>query len=65
MSREDDARRALDRLDREREKFFHGVPDVASDDGDPSEKLGKRIASILRYVMLFGLVVYFAVTLMT
>jgi hypothetical protein len=65
MSPEDEARRALERLERERDKFFHGSAAPVDDDNDPAENLGKRIASILRYAMLFGLIVYFAATFLT
>ena len=48
MSREDDAKRDLARIEREREKllFDSGTSD---DDNDPVVKLGKRIARVLGF----------------
>ncbi|MFO1120772.1 MAG: hypothetical protein U1F47_00380 [Hyphomicrobiales bacterium] len=53
----DDPRRDLDRLEREREKLFHGSPSADNDDG-PYERLGKRIARILSLVMVAAALVY-------
>ena len=60
MSREDEARRDLERLEREREKLFHATPPSTGDDddNDPHVRLGKRIARILGPVILLGLLVY-------
>ncbi len=53
----EESRRSLDRLEREREKLFHGTPSAANDD-DPIERLGRRIARILGPLILAGLVLY-------
>ena len=61
ISREDEARRDLDRMEREREKLFHGTP-TANDDNDPIEILGRRIARVLGPLIAVGLVVYLIAT---
>lgn len=58
MSPEEEARRDLERLEREREKLFHGTPSAANDDDDPMEILGKRIARILGPAIAAGLLFY-------
>ena len=58
MSPEEEARRDLERLEREREKLFHGPPSAANDDDDPMEILGKRIARILGPAIAAGLLLY-------
>ena len=58
MSPEEEARRDLERLEREREKLFHGTPSAANDDDDPIEILGKRIARILGPAIAAGLLLY-------
>jgi hypothetical protein len=65
MSREDDARRDLERIEREREKLFHGTPDDGNDDNDPVVILGKRIARILGPVIAAALIVYLFDTYLT
>jgi len=62
MSREEQARRDLARLEAEREKLFHGTPSAANDDHDPMEVLGRRIARILGPVMAGLLLVYLLVS---
>lgn len=61
MTREDDARRDLDRLEREREKLFHGTPAEGGED-DPIEVLGRRIARILGPALGAGLLFYLLLT---
>jgi hypothetical protein len=61
MSREDEARRDLARMERERENLFHGTP-AANDDNDPIEILGRRIARVLGPLIAVGLVVYLIAT---
>ena len=58
MSREDDARRDLARIEREREKLFHATPSSDDDANDPVVKLGKRIARILGPLVAAGLILY-------
>jgi hypothetical protein len=58
VSPEEEARRDLERLEREREKLFHGTPSAANDDDDPIEILGKRIARILGPAIAAGLLLY-------
>jgi hypothetical protein len=65
MSREDEARRDLERMEREREKLFHATPGTSDDDDDPVVKLGKRIAHTLGPLIAIGLVVYLFATYMT
>jgi len=65
MSREDEARRDLDRVEREREKLFYGAPGADSPDDDPIERLGKRIARILGPLLAFALAVYLYATYLT
>ena len=57
MNREEEARRALNRLDTESEKML-GVrlPDQPTD--DPIEILGKRIARIISVFLAAGLMFY-------
>jgi hypothetical protein len=54
-SREDQARRDLARIEREREKLFHDHPGAANDDNDPIEVLGKRIAHHLSLRDIYSL----------
>lgn len=70
MSREDDARqdqarRDLERIEREREKLFHGTPDAGNDDNDPVVRLGKRIARILGPIIAAALILYLFATYLT
>lgn len=58
MSREDEARRDLERIEREREKLFHGPAALDDDANDPVVKLGKRIARILGPLLAIGLILY-------
>ena len=64
MSREDDAKRDLARIEREREKllFDSGTSD---DDNDPVVKLGKRIARALGFLLAIALLVYLFATYLT
>lgn len=64
-ARREQARRDLDRLEREREKLFHGTPAADNDDNDPVEILGKRIARILGPVIAAALIVYLFATYLT
>ncbi len=64
-SREDEARRDLARIEREREKLLHSMPEAANDDNDPMEILGKRIARILGPLLAVGLILYLYATYMT
>ena len=57
MTPDEQARRDLARLEREREKLFHSGPAPAPDN-DPMEILGRRIARILGPVMAAALLVY-------
>ena len=61
MSREDNARRDLERIEREREKLFHATP-AANDGNDPMEILGRRIARVLGPLAALGLVLYLFAT---
>jgi len=65
MSRKDDARRDLQRVEREREKLFHGTPEADNDDNDPVVILGKRIARILGPVIATTLIIYLFATYLT
>ena len=63
MSREDDAKRDLARLEAEREKLLHpSSPAPSADDNDPMEILGKRIARILGPIIAAGLLLYLLAT---
>lgn len=64
-SREDQARRDLERVEREREKLFHSMPAAANDDNDPMEVLGRRLARIIGPLLGLGLVIYLYATYMT
>ena len=64
-SREDHARRDLDRIEREREKLFHGGAHGRRDENDPMEILGRRIARILGPLLAAGLLLYLLATYMT
>lgn len=59
---EERARRDLERIEAEREKLFHGSPAPASDDDDPIEKLGRRIARILGPLLAAGMLLYLLMT---
>ena len=65
MSREDDARRDLERLEREREKLLHGSAPSPDDENDPIERLGRRIAGILGPLIAVALVIYLFATYLT
>jgi hypothetical protein len=54
---EDEARRALNRLEAESEKLLGGAQDNRAED-DRMEILGKRIARILSYGLAAGLLYY-------
>lgn len=62
MSREDEAKRDLDRMEREREKLFHPSEPLPGDENDPMVILGKRIARILGPLMAAGLLLYLLTT---
>ncbi len=63
MSREEDAKRDLARLEAEREKLFHpSSPAPSSGDDDPMEVLGKRIARVLGPLVAAGLLLYLLAT---
>lgn len=61
-SREEQARRDLARLEREREKLFHGSRAPDDDDNDPVVIFGKRVARILGPLIAAGLIVYLLAT---
>lgn len=61
-SREEQARRDLARLEREREKLFHGSSSSDDDDNDPVVIFGKRVARILGPLIAAGLIVYLLAT---
>lgn len=56
--REEEARRALKRLDEQAEKILGAQPAEDPVDNDRIEILGKRIARILSMIILVGLIVY-------
>jgi hypothetical protein len=55
--REEEARKALKRLDEQAEKIL-GAPPAETPETDKIEILGKRIARILSMIMFVGLVIY-------
>jgi len=55
--REEEARKALRRLDEQAEKIL-GAPPAETPETDKIEILGKRIARILSMIMFVGLVIY-------
>jgi hypothetical protein len=63
MSREDEARRALERMENEAEKLFSPPPPAPPEDG--IEILGRRIGRILGYVLAVALIVYLYATYLT
>ncbi len=63
MSREDEARRALERMESEAEKLFSSPPQPPPE--DPIEVLGRRIGRILGYVLAVALIVYLYATYLT
>lgn len=65
MSREDEARRALERVEREREKLLHAPAHSPADESDPMERLGRRIARVLGPVIAALLIVYLFATYLT
>lgn len=64
-NREEQARRDLERMEREREKLLHGPAPSPGDADDPIERLGRRIARILGPVIAAALIVYLFATYMT
>jgi len=58
---QEESRRILERMEREREKLFHATP-TADDENDPIERLGKRIARILGPLIAVGLMAYLFLT---
>jgi hypothetical protein len=65
VNREDEARRDLERLEREREKLLHGTPTSDDDDNDPAVKRGKRIARIFGPLIAIALIIYLFATYLT
>jgi hypothetical protein len=61
-NREDQAKRDLARLEREREKLLHGSTPADDDDNDPAVIRGKRIARILGPIVAAGLILYLLAT---
>jgi hypothetical protein len=59
VTREEEALRALERLEREREKLFHATPSSSEDENEPHVILGKRIARILVVAMVVAMIAYF------
>ena len=57
FSREEEARRALKRLDEQSEKLL-GAPPVETASDDAIERLGKRIARIISMILFAVLLVY-------
>lgn len=55
--KEDEARRALKRLDAQSEKLF-GAQQAEEGKDDAIEKLGKRIGRVLSYLLAAGLIYY-------
>lgn len=64
-SREDQARRDLERIEREREKLFHTMPAAADDDNDPMEVLGRRLARVIGPLIAASLIIYLYATYLT
>ena len=60
--RQQQARRDLARIEREREKLFHSSPAADDDANDPTVILGKRIARILGPLVAVGLLIYLFAT---
>ncbi|MGL4296904.1 MAG: hypothetical protein ACRCVZ_08495 [Aestuariivirga sp.] len=58
---QEESRRILERMEREREKLFHATP-TADNDDDQIERLGKRIARILGPLIAVGLMAYLFLT---
>jgi hypothetical protein len=58
---QEESRRILERMEREREKLFHATP-TADNDDDPIERLGKRIARMLGPLIAVGLMAYLFLT---
>lgn len=65
MSREDEVRRDLERMEREREKLLHGGASRDDDDDDPAVRRGKRIAHMLGPLLVGALLVYIIATYLT
>lgn len=65
MNREDEARRALERMEREREKLLHAGDTSSDDDADPAVIRGKRIARFLGPLLAGALLVYLFATYLT
>ncbi|MGQ0484599.1 MAG: hypothetical protein ACT4SY_04520 [Hyphomicrobiales bacterium] len=63
MNREDEARRALERMESEAEKLFTSPPQPPPE--DRIEVLGRRIGRILGYVLAAALIVYLYATYLT
>lgn len=63
MSREDEARRALERMQNEAEKLFSPPPPQPPE--DRIEILGRRIARILGYVLAAAIFIYLYATYLT
>ncbi len=63
MTREDDARHNLERMENEAEKLFSSPPQAPPE--DRIEVLGRRIGRILGYVLAAALIVYLYATYLT
>ena len=62
QAREDQAKRDLARIEREREKLLHGSSSADDDDNDPAVIRGKRIARILGPLLAASLILYLLAT---
>ena len=60
--RQEQAKRDLARIEREREKLFHSPPAADNDDNDPTVILAKRIARIIGPLLAAGLLLYLFAT---
>ena len=60
--RQEQAKRDLARIEREREKLFHSPPAADNDDNGPTVILGKRIARIAGPLVAAGLLLYLFAT---
>ena len=60
MSREDEARRALERMENEAEKLFSSPPSAPPE--DRIEILGRRIARVLGWLLAAAILAYLYAT---
>jgi hypothetical protein len=63
MSREDEARRALERMENEAEKLFSSPPPAPPE--DRIEILGRRIARVLGWLLAAAILAYLYATYLT